>query len=148
MQYRPKKSHVLGILMALGCAAAVAGYTAHSSGNAGAGGAMAKAADSATAATVAQSSAPSKKVANQVAIDNFRFEPRQLTVAVGTKVTWVNRDDVPHTATSTARPKAFDSKTLDTDQKFSHTFTTPGTYAYFCAVHPHMRGEIIVKESK
>jgi plastocyanin len=85
------------------------------------------------------------KATNQVVIDNFKFEPRQLTVTAGTKVTWVNRDDVPHTATSTSRPKAFDSKTLDTDQQFSHLFMTPGTYAYFCAVHPHMRGEIVVK---
>jgi plastocyanin len=81
----------------------------------------------------------------EVVIDNFRFSPRELTVAASTKVTWVNRDDVPHTATSTARPKLFDSRTLDTDGKFAHVFTTPGTYEYFCAVHPHMTGKIIVK---
>jgi plastocyanin len=80
-----------------------------------------------------------------VTIDNFAFSPRTLTVAPGTKVTWVNRDDVPHTATSTAKPRIFDSKTLDTDQQFAHVFTTPGTFAYFCAVHPHMTGTIIVK---
>jgi plastocyanin len=84
-------------------------------------------------------------VPNQIAIDNFRFSPRELTVTVGTKVTWVNNDDVPHTATSTAKPRSFDSHTLDTDGKFSHVFTTPGTYDYFCAVHPHMTGRIIVK---
>jgi plastocyanin len=83
--------------------------------------------------------------ANRVNIDNFAFNPRTLTVAAGTKVTWVNHDDVPHTATSTARPRAFDSRTLDTDARFAHIFTTPGTYAYFCAVHPHMTGTIIVK---
>jgi plastocyanin len=83
--------------------------------------------------------------ANLVTIDNFKFEPRTLTVPVGTKVTWVNRDDVPHTATSTTKPRAFDSKTLDTDDKFSHVFTKPGTYDYFCAVHKHMTGQIIVK---
>ena len=80
----------------------------------------------------------------QIRIDNFTFEPRTLTVAVGTKVTWVNRDDVPHTATSTAKPKRFDSGTLDTDGTFSHRFSAPGTYDYFCVVHPKMTGQIIV----
>jgi plastocyanin len=82
---------------------------------------------------------------NQVTIDNFAFNPKTLTVPVGTKVTWINRDDVPHTATSAAEPRLFDSKALDTDEKFSFVFTTPGTYRYFCAVHPHMTGEIVVK---
>jgi plastocyanin len=86
-----------------------------------------------------------EEVPNQITIDNFRFSPRELTVTAGTKVTWVNNDDVPHTATSSAKPRSFDSKTLDTDDKFSHVFTTPGTYDYFCAVHPHMTGRIIVK---
>ena len=81
----------------------------------------------------------------QVAIDNFAFKPAELNVAVGTKVTWLNRDDVPHTATSTAKPRAFDSHTLDTDDKFSHVFSKAGTYEYFCAVHPHMTGKVIVK---
>ena len=81
----------------------------------------------------------------QVTIDNFRFSPAELTVTAGTKVTWVNRDDVPHTATSTARPRLFDSGTLDTDGQFTHVFTAPGTYDYFCAVHPHMTGQVIVK---
>ena len=84
-------------------------------------------------------------VPNQVVIDNFAFQPATLTVKAGTKVTWVNRDDVPHTATSTARPKRFDSRTLDTDDQFSHVFTAPGTYEYFCAVHPNMTGRVIVK---
>jgi plastocyanin len=88
--------------------------------------------------------APSE-AAQQIKIDNFTFDPPTLTIAVGTKVTWVNRDDVPHTATSTAKPKSFDSGTLDTDQQFSHVFTKPGTYDYFCAVHPKMTGRIIVK---
>ena len=82
---------------------------------------------------------------HQITIDNFAFSPRKLTVSVGAKVTWVNRDDVPHTATSTKKPRLFDSGTLDTDDKFSHVFKTPGTYEYFCAVHPHMTGQIIVK---
>jgi plastocyanin len=84
-------------------------------------------------------------VPNQINIDNFRFSPREMTITAGTKVTWVNNDDVPHTATSTAKPRSFDSGTLDTDAKFSHVFSAPGTYDYFCAVHPHMTGRIIVK---
>jgi plastocyanin len=81
----------------------------------------------------------------EVVIDNFTFSPATLTVAAGTKVTWVNRDDVPHTATSTATPRVFDSRTLDTDGRFSFVFSTPGTYEYFCAVHPKMTGKVIVK---
>ena len=81
----------------------------------------------------------------QVVIDNFAFSPREITVAPGTRVTWVNHDDVPHTATSSARPRAFDSKGLDTDATFSFVFKAPGTYDYFCAVHPHMTGKVVVK---
>jgi plastocyanin len=81
----------------------------------------------------------------EIKIDNFSFSPAETTVAPGTEVKWVNHDDVPHTATSTARPKAFDSGTLDTDGTYSHVFDKPGTYEYFCAVHPKMTGKIIVK---
>jgi plastocyanin len=83
--------------------------------------------------------------AKQIVIDNFTFDPPTLTIPAGTEVTWVNHDDVPHTATSTAKPKQFDSGTLDTDGMFSHVFKGPGTYEYFCAVHPKMTGRIIVK---
>jgi len=93
----------------------------------------------------ANPSADALTAPNQVTIDNFAFNPKTLTVSVGTEVTWINRDDVPHTATSTVKPRVFDSKTLDTDDKFSYVFTAPGTYQYFCAVHPHMTGEIVVK---
>jgi plastocyanin len=86
-----------------------------------------------------------KGASTEIAIDNFTFDPPKLTISAGTKVTWINHDDVPHTATSTVKPRAFDSGTLDTDQKFSFVFTTPGTYDYFCAVHPKMTGQIIVK---
>jgi len=82
-------------------------------------------------------------VPNQVVIENFSFVPATLTVKAGTKVTWVNRDDVPHTATET--DKRFNSKTLDTDDQFDFTFSEPGTYNYFCALHPKMTGQIIVK---
>jgi len=82
---------------------------------------------------------------NQVVIDNFTYSPVSLTVSAGTKVTFVNHDDVPHTVTSPSKPRILDSPTLDTDDKFTFEFKTPGTYDYFCAVHPKMTGKIIVK---
>jgi plastocyanin len=101
--------------------------------------------DPASAAPAEGTAAAPEAAPDQVVIDNFAYQPATLTVKAGTKVTWVNRDDVPHTATSTARPKRFDSRTLDTDDQFSHVFTAPGTYEYFCAVHPNMTGRVIVK---
>jgi plastocyanin len=80
---------------------------------------------------------------NQINIDNFSFTPATLTVPVGTKVTWINHDDVPHLITST--DKRFVSPVLDTDQQFSYTFTTPGTYTYYCSIHPKMTAKIIVR---
>ena len=87
----------------------------------------------------------SQPAAATVKIENFAFEPKELDIAVGTTVTWTNADDVPHTATSRDDPPAFDSGALDTDEKFSFTFNKPGTFAYYCKVHPHMKGVIIVK---
>lgn len=81
----------------------------------------------------------------KVSIDNFAFKPKELSIPVGGTVTWVNRDDVPHTATSAGEPTVFDSKALDTDDKFSFTFTRPGTYNYYCKVHTHMTGTVVVK---
>ena len=78
-----------------------------------------------------------------VKIDNFTFDPPRLTVKAGTSVTWYNQDDIPHTVT--ASEKQFKSKTLDTDDKFTFTFTTPGTYEYFCSLHPHMTGVVVVE---
>jgi plastocyanin len=80
---------------------------------------------------------------NEIVIQNFAFEPATLTVKPGTKVTWVNRDDEPHTAT--ANDKSFNSKTLDTGDRFSMEFSKPGTYSYYCALHPKMTGRVIVK---
>jgi amicyanin len=79
----------------------------------------------------------------EVTIDNFTFSPQQITVKAGDTVTWINHDDIPHTATS--KTGVFRSKALDSDDKFSFTFATPGTYAYFCALHPHMTGSIVVE---
>jgi plastocyanin len=81
----------------------------------------------------------------EVKIDNFTFNPQQITVKAGTTVTWTNHDDIPHTVTSSTQ--AFKSKVLDTDEKFSFTFTTPGSYPYFCSLHPHMTGSIVVEAS-
>jgi plastocyanin len=78
-----------------------------------------------------------------VNIDNFVFGPEALTVTVGTTVTWVNRDDIPHTVV--ANDKSFKSKVMDTDERFSFTFTKPGEFGYFCSLHPHMVGKVIVK---
>jgi plastocyanin len=78
-----------------------------------------------------------------VKIDNFSFGPGSLTVGAGTTVIWTNNDDVPHTVVSD--DKLFKSKALDTDDKFSYTFTKPGSYNYFCSVHPKMTAKIVVQ---
>jgi plastocyanin len=83
--------------------------------------------------------------ANAVVIDDFRFGPAVLTVAVGTKVTWTNDDSDPHTVTSAAEPKVIKSPPLDTGDSFAFTFDKPGTYRYFCSIHPHMQGTIVVQ---
>lgn len=84
-----------------------------------------------------------KAVSAEVKIDNFSFGPQELKVPVGSTVTWTNRDDIPHNVVSTEG--AFKSKVLDTDEKFSFTFTKPGTYPYFCSIHPKMTGKIVVQ---
>ena len=81
---------------------------------------------------------------NQVTIGNFTFGPTALVVKAGTTVTWLNGDDIPHTVVA-ADTKTFRSKVLDSGDKFSFTFTKPGAYAYFCSIHPHMTGKIVVK---
>jgi plastocyanin len=75
--------------------------------------------------------------------DNFTFNPPRLVVRSGETVTWINEDDIPHTVASTT--KIFRSKALDTDDRFSFTFTAPGVYEYFCSLHPHMKGTIVVE---
>jgi plastocyanin len=79
----------------------------------------------------------------EVKIDNFSFGPETLTVPVGATVTWVNRDDIPHTVVST--DGVFKSKVRDTDEKFSYTFVKAGTYPYYCSVHPKMTGKVVVQ---
>jgi plastocyanin len=80
---------------------------------------------------------------NVVTIDNFTFSPKDLTVAVGTTVKWINHDDIPHTVVE--KNTTFRSKALDTDDSYSFTFTTAGSFDYFCGLHPHMVGKVIVQ---
>jgi|ERR1700761_3484071 plastocyanin len=93
--------------------------------------------------TVKAQQPPAAAAAAEVKVDNFSFSPATLTVAAGTTVTWTNRDDIPHNVVST--DKVFKSKVMDTDEKFSYTFTKAGSYAYFCSIHPHMTGTVVVK---
>ena len=78
----------------------------------------------------------------QVKIANFTFDPPILTVKVGATVIWINADDIPHVVSE--KDGKFRSSALDTDDKFSHTFSAAGTVEYFCAIHPHMTGKIVI----
>ena len=77
-----------------------------------------------------------------ITIDNFTFTPAELTIAKGTTITWVNHDDIPHSVVE--NDKKFRSKALDTDDSYSFTFAAEGTFQYFCGLHPHMVGKVIV----
>ena len=81
--------------------------------------------------------------AQTITIDNFMFSPMTMTIPAGTTVTWTNKDDIPHTVVETSQK--FKSKALDTDDSFSYTFTQPGTYEYFCSMHPKMTAKIVVE---
>lgn len=78
-----------------------------------------------------------------IKIDNFSFAPATVTVPAGTSVRWTNRDDIPHTVVSD--DGAFKSKVLDTDEEFAFTLSKPGTYSYFCSIHPKMTAKIVVQ---
>jgi plastocyanin len=75
-------------------------------------------------------------------IDNFTFRPDAITVPVGTNITWQNDDDIPHSIVETTGK--FHSPALDTEDKYSFTFDRAGTYEYFCGLHPHMKGKVVV----
>lgn len=94
-------------------------------------------------ANAARPGAPARPAIVAVQIRDFAFVPQVVTVAPGTTVTWTNADEDPHTVTANTR--AFHSAALDSGGKFSFTFATAGDYAYFCTLHPHMTGKIIVK---
>ena len=89
---------------------------------------------------------PARAATIEVKIGNFTFNPKQVTVKAGDTVTWVNNDDIPHTVTS--KTLVFRSKALDSDDKFSFTFTAPGSFDYFCSLHPMMTGTIVVEAAK
>ena len=94
-------------------------------------------------ASAASVQGPAKSQEVLVKIDNFSFMPHDITVATGTTVIWVNNDDIPHTIVSTT--DLFKSKALDTDDKFSFKFDKPGTYEYFCSIHPKMTAKVVVQ---
>jgi plastocyanin len=78
----------------------------------------------------------------RLTIDNFTFKPDTITVPLGTTITWENDDDIPHSIVETTG--TFHSQALDTEDKFSFTFATAGTFEYFCGLHPHMKGKVVV----
>ena len=99
------------------------------------------------AATFQQLAAtPARAQEIQITIDNFTFSPKELKVKAGTTVTWTNHDDIPHGIASSNNAFA-KSKVLDTDDSYSFKFTAPGTYQYFCYIHPHMVGSIVVEST-
>lgn len=91
-----------------------------------------------------RASAAENPAGQQITIDNFNFAPSTLTVPVGTEVTWVNHDDIPHTVVSEDKT-TFKSRALDSDEQFSFTFAKPGTYTYFCSIHPKMSAKVVVQ---
>jgi plastocyanin len=97
----------------------------------------------AAAILAAAASCPAHAGEATVKIDNFTFAPDRLTIKAGTTVTWINEDDIPHTVASSTR--LFKSKPLDTEDAYAFTFTTPGVFKYFCSLHPHMTGTIVVE---
>jgi amicyanin len=94
------------------------------------------------AAVLLLAAAPALAADVAIKIGNFTFGPQELKVKAGTTVTWANEDDIPHTVVSSNN---FRSKVLDSDDTYAFTFTTPGTYTYFCSLHPHMTGTIVVE---
>src|ERR1700719_2968863 len=92
-----------------------------------------------------QNDASTSNKQNRIEIKDFAFNPQTITVKSGEKVTWINRDEEPHTVVSVG--KQFKKSTaLDTDDKFTITVGAPGTYEYFCSVHPKMTGTIVVEK--
>lgn len=97
-----------------------------------------------TSAIAANAPLAAGATAHQVEIRNFAFAPKTLTVPAGTRVVWTNRDEEPHVVTSAGASFA-SSKALDTGDSYSATFSKPGTYTYYCSIHPMMVGTIIVQ---
>lgn len=81
----------------------------------------------------------------RVTIDDFSFSPAELAVAAVTRVTWTNRDDIPRATVDRDDPRGMKSPPMDTGESFASTFERPGVYHYFCSLHPHMQGTVIVR---
>ena len=94
-------------------------------------------------AVIAAVSPYSHAAEQTIIVEKFAFAPKEITVAPGTRVTWINKDETPHTVASKEVP--FTSKALDTDDKYSFTFDKPGDWSYFCTLHPFMVGTVHVK---
>ncbi len=94
---------------------------------------------------LAAAALPARAQDTQVTIDNFTFSPAEIRVQAGTRVTWTNRDDIPHTVTDSVNPRVFKSSPLDTGETFTFAFDKPGAYHYFCSLHPHMQGTVVVE---
>jgi plastocyanin len=109
------------------------------------GGALFFAAAAGMAQSPTQQAAVPPNQPGEVVIEDFAFSPATLTVAAGTRVTWVNHDEEPHTVMSADKQTTFKSAALDTNDKFSFVFKQPGTYKYFCTIHSHMVATIVVR---
>src|SRR5215472_95541 len=131
MKQRPNALTVITMLLMFASSAAM--ERAAAAGQTSAGAASGKEVAAGSSATAGA----------EVKIDNFTFTPETITIPAGTQVTWTNRDDIPHNVVS--EDKSIKSKALDTDEKFSFTFTKPGTYSYFCSMHPKMKGKVVVQ---
>ncbi|HKT71326.1 MAG TPA: cupredoxin domain-containing protein [Steroidobacteraceae bacterium] len=107
-----------------------------------AGVAAAAATAAAVAGTAEKPAAAAADAGRTIKISNFTFEPVSMDVPVGASLTWVNEDDIPHTVV--ADDRSFKSKVLDSGQSFTFTFTAAGKYGYFCSLHPHMTGTVVV----
>lgn len=97
----------------------------------------------AAVAAVVEGTVAAAPASTDVKIDNFSFNAQTITVPAGTEVRWTNHDDIPHTVVS--EDKSFKSKVLDTDEQFTYTLSKPGTYKYFCSLHPKMTGTVVVQ---
>jgi plastocyanin len=80
-----------------------------------------------------------------IEINNFIFMPAELTVAAGTTVTWINRDDAPHKVVDGDDPHRIKAPALDTGDSFRFAYEAPGIYHYFCTLHPYMQGTVVVR---
>lgn len=88
---------------------------------------------------------PAAAASHTVQIENYAYSPSSITVNVGDTITWTNDDTAPHTVTTSSGPQSLSSPYLSKGQSWSFTFTEPGTYSYYCAVHPYMRAQVIVR---